>query len=111
TAGPGADYPAPAAAQPDLAAFTAGLTESITTAVGEAFARLPKPQDRQVVPAGRAVVQREAPIYLMNGHGPSLVRDSWKARTEGDHEAAERLRKFARQTQDTAEAAMHPEFA
>src|SRR5690606_33657934 len=66
-----------------------------------------QPQDRQVVPAGRAVVTREAPVYLMNGHGPSLVRDSWKARTEGDHEAAERLRKFSRQTQDAAEQAMH----
>lgn len=108
---PPAAPPVPAATPaPDFAAFTAGLTDAIRTSVEEAFARLPQPQDRQVIPAGRAVVQREAPVYLMNGHGPSLVRDSWKARTEGDHEAAERLRKFSRQTQDVAEQAMHPEF-
>lgn len=105
----------PVPAPPDLAAFTAGLTAAISTAVAETFARLPQPQqppERQVVPAGRAVVVRESPVYLMNGHGPSLVRDSWKARTENDHEAIERLRKFAVQTRDAAEQAMvHPEFA
>lgn len=107
---------APSSAAPDFAAFTAGLSESIGAAVAAAFARLPQPQERAVVPAGRAVVTREAPVYLMNGHGPSLVRDSWKARTENDHEAGERLRKFSHQTRDAAERAMHalatdPEFA
>jgi HK97 family phage major capsid protein len=47
----------------------------------------------------------------MNGHGPSLVRDSWKARTEHDHEAGARLRKFADQTRESSLAAMSPEFA
>lgn len=117
--------PAPAAApqQPvtystreaDFATFTAGLTagigESVRAAVEAAFANLPAPQ-RQVIPAGQgAVVTREAPVYLMNGHGPSLVRDSWKARTEHDHEAGGRLRKFAEQTRDQAIEAMRPEFA
>jgi len=65
-----------------------------------------------VIPAGHAaVVTREAPVYLMNGHGPSLVRDSWKARTEHDHEAGGRLRRFAEQTRDQAQEAMRPEFA
>ena len=109
---------APAApVPPDFAAFTAGLTEAMKTAVTEAFAHLPQPQgvpERQVVPAGRLQSVREAPVYLMNGSGPSLVRDTWKARTEGDHEAAERLRKFGLQTQESAKDAMVPgttEFA
>lgn len=114
--------PAPAAApqQPagqDFASFSAGLTpvigESVRAAVEAAFANLPSPQaQRQIIPAGQAAtVTREAPVYLMNGHGPSLVRDSWKARTEHDHEAGARLRKFAEQTRDQSQAAMHPEFS
>lgn len=106
--------PAPAApaagATPDFAAFTAGLSESIGTAVAEAFARLPLPQGdggRPVIPAGRGVatVTREEPVYAMNGSGQSMVRDAWKARTEGDADARDRLSKFQRQTQDAAEQA------
>jgi HK97 family phage prohead protease len=112
----GAAPAAPAAApqqpapQLDAATFTAGLGESVRAAVEAAFANLPQPQaQRQIIPAGQgAQVTREAPVYLMNGHGPSLVRDSWKARTEHDHEAGGRLRKFAEQTRDQANAAMHP---
>jgi HK97 family phage prohead protease len=107
--------PATAPQSPDFATFTAGVTagigESVRAAVEAAFANLPQPQtpQRQVIPAGQAAhVTREAPVYLMNGHGPSLVRDSWKARTEHDHEAGGRLRKFAEQTRDQAQAAMHP---
>jgi phage head maturation protease len=93
----------------DLAAFTAGLTESIGTAVATAFAALPTPQvdpGRQVIPAGRAAtVTREAPVYAMNGSGHSMVRDAWKSRTEGDSDARDRLAKFTAQTQDAAKAA------
>jgi len=114
------NVPAPAAApqqpaaapQLDAATFTAGLGESVRAAVEAAFANLPAPQpQRQIIPAGQVAQVREAPVYLMNGHGPSLVRDSWKARTEHDHEAGARLRKFAEQTRDQATAAMHPEFS
>ena len=118
---PAAGAPVPAAAPqqpaPDFATFMAGvtptITESVRAAVEAAFANLPQPQvQRQVIPAGHAAtVTREAPVYLMNGHGPSLVRDSWKARTEHDHEAGGRLRKFAEQTRDQSQAAMHPDFA
>jgi len=116
---PPAPAPAPAPQQPapDFAAFAQGLApvlaESTRAAVEAAFAALPQPQvQRQVIPAGQAaVVTREQPVYLMNGHGPSLVRDSWKARTEHDHEAGQRLRKFADQTRDQALHAMSPEFA
>lgn len=95
---------------PDLEQFTAGLSDAIGSAVEQAFARLPQPQGgdegRQVVPAGRAYVNREAPVYNMNGHGPSLVRDAWKSRTEGNNEARDRLDRFMRQTEDSATDAM-----
>lgn len=98
--------PAAPAAAPDLTQFTTGVSDALKAAVAEAFAKIEFPQPREVVPAGRAVVTREAPVYAMNGHGPSLVRDAWKARTEDNHEARERLRKFEAQTQDAAEQAM-----
>jgi len=98
----------PPAAQFDAASFA----ESIRASIAEGFANLPQPAQRQVIPAGQgAQVTREQAVYLMNGHGPSLVRDSWKARTEHDHEAGARLRKFAEQTRDQANEAMRPEFA
>jgi phage head maturation protease/phage portal protein BeeE len=97
---------APAAAAPfDVATFTAGLSDAIVKGISEAIEKIPAPQGRQVIPAGRAVVTREAPVYSMNGHGVSLVRDAWKSRTEGDVEARERMEKFAKQTQDVAEQA------
>ena len=96
----------------DVTQFTAGMSEAVAAAVAEAFSRLPFQQqhERQVVPAGRAVVTREAPVYSMNGLGPSLVRDSWHARN-GDQAARERLRKFEAQTADVAQQAASAMFA
>lgn len=124
---PAGTGPAGAAGTPpamDWAAFTAGLTTAVTaaveTAAKTAFASLPTPQAVDGIPArdpnatvtaGRAVVTREEPIYLMNGHGNSYVRDAWKARTEGDHEATDRLRKFMRQTEEASKDAMSHEAA
>jgi HK97 family phage prohead protease len=110
--GPAVHGEAPAAAPAQPATFSAEvLGETVRASIEAAFANLPAPQ-RQVIPAGQAAtVSREAPVYLMNGHGPSLVRDSWKARTEHDHEAGGRLRKFAEQTRDQSLQAMAPEFA
>lgn len=112
-----ADVQATTAAAVDaaLAQFTAGITPALATAVAEAFAQLPFPQQdtppgRQVVPAGRVTVTAEAPVYLMNGSGPSLVRDSWHA-ARGDTDARDRLRKFEAQTADMAEKAAHAMFA
>lgn len=107
-----AEQVAPVAAPAAGPQFSAeNLVDSVRTAVEAAFANLPQPQ-RQVIPAGQAAtVTREPAVYLMNGHGPSLVRDSWKARTEHDHEAGARLRKFAEQTRDQSIQAMHPEFS
>lgn len=48
----------------------------------------------------RAVVTREAPIYSLDGNGPSLVRDAWRARTENDFDALDRLDRFRRQQAD-----------
>lgn len=107
---------------PEMAAFAASLTESLGTTVGtaitEAFAKLPFPQQptpppaeqRQVVPAGRAVVTRESPVYSMNGHGHSLVRDSWHA-ARGDADARDRLRKFEQQTDEIAHDTASAMFA
>lgn len=95
------------------ASLVAGLEKSLAASLAEALKpvieALPQPQagDRTTVKAGAGVASVvEAPVYRMNGHGFSIVRDTWKSRTEGDHEATERLRKFARQTEDNARKAM-----
>jgi HK97 family phage prohead protease len=106
-----------ASAAPDLTQFTAGLTDAIGAAVAKAFEQMPFMQQhqaveegRQVVPAGRAVVTSEAPVYSMNGAGPSLVRDAWFARN-GDMDARDRLKKFEAQTSDVAKQAANVTFA
>lgn len=110
--------PAPAAsAGPDLTAFTAGVSEALQSAVTEAFNRLPLPQrdpddDRGPVPAGRVQVTREEPVYRFNGNGPSLVRDAWHARVEGNPDARDRLLKFTAQQRDMVNTAnRYPELA
>lgn len=107
---PAAPAPATAGATlPDMATFTAGLEAAFTAAMTNAIAALPTPQldpgGREVVRAGRAFVGREAPVYAMNGNGHSMVKDAWKARTEGDSDARDRLAKFTKQTQDAAQEA------
>lgn len=89
----------------DAATFGATVAEAVKATLPEVmkevFAALPLPQQRGEVKAGAGLTEvREAPVYTMNGHGFSLVRDMWKSRTEGDHDATERLRKFSRQTAD-----------
>ncbi|HSL51980.1 MAG TPA: phage portal protein [Candidatus Deferrimicrobiaceae bacterium] len=79
------------------------LKLALPEAIKAAIELLPTPQapERGVVKAGAGLQSvTEAPVYTMNGHGFSLVRDMWKSRTEGDHEATARLRKFSKQTQD-----------
>lgn len=85
--------------------FAAGLTEPLTAALTAAVAALPLPQAaaRQTVQAGTGVQSVvEPPVYRFNGHGDSIVKDMWKSRTMGDHEATQRLRKFARQTEEVS---------
>jgi phage head maturation protease len=99
--------PAAPAAGPDFATFTAGVTEAIKTAIAEGFAKMPEPNGaRPIVPAGSGIqVTYEPPVYnLRQGKdSPSFVKDAWKARTEGDQEAQERLRKFSAQQTSIAE--------
>lgn len=96
----------PATAGPDLTAFSAaiaGLPDAIAAGVAKAFAELPEPQGRQVIPAGTGIsVSYEPPVYNLNqGLGaPSFVRDAWKARVDHDTDAIDRLQKFTKQQAD-----------
>ena len=102
----------PEQAQASAAAFAQALGPALAEALRPFVEALPQPQTvdgagRPVVRAGAGVTEvNEAPVYRLNGHGFSLVKDTWKHRTEGDHEAGERLRKFSRQTEDASKKAM-----
>ena len=90
-----------------MATFTAGIGTAVSEAVRATIAALPVPQapERGVVKAGAGLgLQdvKEAPVYRFNGHGNSIVKDMWKSRTMGDHEATARLRKFSQQTEEVA---------
>ncbi len=107
-AGPAFTAMSPEQAQASAVAFAQALGPALTEALAPVIAALPQPNaERTTVRAGAGVTEvREAPVYRLNGHGFSLVRDTWKSRTEGDHEATERLRKFARQTEAASQEAM-----
>lgn len=87
-----------------MATLAAAQGEAVTAAVTAAFERLPLPQHgveaQRPVPAGRAQVVSEPPVYSFAGRGPSLVRDAWHARVEGNDDARQRLRKFGQQQQE-----------
>lgn len=88
-----------------MATFTAGIGTAVDAAVKATIAALPTPQapERGVVKAGAGVQHvSEPPVYRFNGHGDSIVKDMWKSRTMGDHEATARLRKFSMQTEEVA---------
>lgn len=105
----------------DGVAIAAAVTEGLSATFKdftEAIKALAVPQEstREVVKASEGLtattsVGREESVYLMNGNGHSLVRDAWKSRTEQDHEATARLRKFQMQTEDNAKRAMRAQFA
>jgi HK97 family phage prohead protease/HK97 family phage major capsid protein len=76
----------------------------VTDALAASFARLEGPNaaiDQQFA-AARMKVVSEAPVYRFDSdpRGTSMVRDFWKANTERDHEAIERLRRFQAQQRD-----------
>lgn len=98
-----------AAAAQNAEALAAAFGPALTEALKPIIDALPAPgtAERPVVKAGAGVTEVvEPPVYRLNGHGFSLVRDTWKHRTEGDHEAGERLRKFSRQTEEASKKAM-----
>lgn len=90
--------------------LTAGLAESIGESVSagikNALETITAPQDGpQPVRAARYTVTREAPIYSLNGAGPSLVKDAWYSIRERDDDAIERLRKYRAQQGEMAKLA------
>lgn len=98
-----------AAAIQNAEALAAAFGPALTEVLKPLIDALPAPgaAERPVVRAGAGATEVvEPPVYRLNGHGFSLVRDTWKHRTEGDHEAGERLRKFSRQTEDASKKAM-----
>lgn len=100
--------PAVPAAAPDFAAFTAGLTDAIGTAVADAFTKLPIPQGREAVNPTRAVV-REPLTYTLDGRGASFIQDAWEAQkgrygSKDTDDALARLRKYEQQTVELSEA-------
>ena len=84
---------------PDMVQFAAAVTS-----LAEAVKEMKPAESREVVSAGRAVGFQvtEAPVYSFSGHGDSIVRDTWKARNEGDADASARLRKFNAQLAEFA---------
>lgn len=97
-----ADTVVAAAAPFDGEKFSAAIAKGVAEALAPVLEKLNQPNSRAEVKAGRATVEYEPPVYAFNGTGHSLVRDTWKARTEGDHEALGRVRKFSEQTADVA---------
>lgn len=76
----------------------------IGDALAASYARLEGPgavEDQQFA-AARLKVVSEPPVYRFDSdpRGASMVRDFWRANTERDHDAVERLRKFQEQQRD-----------
>lgn len=92
-------------------AATEGLADKIGEMLSEgvkaALENIHDPQadGPQPVRAARWTVTREAPIYSLNGQGPSLVRDAWHAEFNHDDDAVMRIRKYRAQTEDMAKVA------
>lgn len=85
--------------------LTQTVSDSLKAGVEAALENIHNPQQDgpQPVRAARFRVTREAPIYTLNGSGPSLVRDAWHAQMSHDEEAMHRIRKFRAQTEDVAQ--------
>jgi HK97 family phage prohead protease len=91
-----------------VATSTGKMAESyekvISDALAASFARLEGPTaalDQEFVSA-RVKVTSEPPVYRFDSdpRGASMVRDFWRANTERDHDAVERLRRFQAQQRD-----------
>lgn len=84
--------------------MSAAYEKAVTDAIAASYARLEGPTaavDAEFS-AARLKVTSEPPVYRFDSHprGDSMVRDFWRANTERDHEAIERLRKFQAQQRD-----------
>lgn len=76
----------------------------VSDALSASFARLEGPAAAmdQEFAAARVKVVSEPPVYRFDSdpRGASMVRDFWRANTERDHDAVDRLRKFQEQQRD-----------
>jgi len=84
--------------------MTATYDKIVNDALAQSYARLEGPNAAvdQEFAAARLKVVSEPPVYRFDSHprGQSMVRDFWRANTERDHDAVERLRKFQEQQRD-----------
>lgn len=84
--------PAPGPREEDTMTLAAPVAASAadTTPAG------PAPVAAPPMPAHTAatVISSEPPVYTFNGQGPSMVRDMWRARFDGDVEAQARVTRF-----------------
>jgi HK97 family phage major capsid protein len=80
------------------------VTKIITDSFEAAYGAMEGPNTghRAQNAAARLRVTREEPVYRFDGEqrGASMVRDFWRANTERDQDAVERLRKFQAQQRD-----------
>jgi hypothetical protein len=81
------------------------VTKIITESFDAAFKSLEGAQagQRAEIAAARIKLGREEPVYRFDGssrEAPSMVKDFWRANTERDGDAVERLRKFQAQQRD-----------
>lgn len=93
-----------------------GVNEAISGALKTVFESLEgsAASDRARLAAARIKVRQEEPVYRFDGspRSDSMVRDFWRAQTERDHDAIERLRKFQAQQNDLVDLIQRiPPFA
>lgn len=81
-----------------------GITEIVSKALSDVFEHMagPETEPRAKKAAANLKLVREEPVYRFDGapRQPSMVRDFWRAQTERDPDAVERLRKFQEQQRD-----------
>lgn len=81
------------------------LTKTVTTVFESAFSNMEGAQagHRAEIAAARIKLGREEPVYRFDGSSrdaPSMVKDFWRANTERDGDAVDRLRRFQLQQND-----------
>lgn len=78
-----------AAEEPTTAASSTSSPAPVTAASSTS-----SPEPVRAAAGSAAVVASEPAAYSLDGQGHSLVRDAFNARMMGDHDAADRLRRF-----------------
>jgi HK97 family phage prohead protease len=87
--------------------LTATIGESVSAGMQVAIENMQGSQGPSSVRAARFDTLKEPAVYRFDGRGPSLVRDAWAAindrGTASGDEAAERIAKFRRQSEEMTE--------